>query len=101
MPLFRRITLTVGLVAVGLYAALVLVGPQGVSALLAKYRQIGSMEERVRKLKAENDEKRRKAAELLNNPSVLEPEIRKQLNLQRKNETTYKLGESAPQPSDR
>jgi cell division protein FtsB len=89
-----------GLVAV--YGLVALRGPQGVSALLEKRREVRQLEEQNAAKAAENERRRDRIRRLEQNSTEQEMEIRKQLKLLRPGETTFILEDppkpAAPQP---
>jgi len=88
-----------GLVLAGLavFAYVHLRGPQGIPALLEKRQAIQELEENNRLLAIENAKIRARNAEL-QNPQVLELEIRNRLNKLRRGEIDFKLPED-PAPA--
>jgi cell division protein FtsB len=80
------------------YAATALRGPQGVQALIEKYREIRGLEARNAAAVAENQRRRERIERLRSNASEQEMEIRKQLKLLRPGETTFILPD-APKSS--
>ena len=102
--LVRRIAVLVGFVLIGVYGYLSLRGPQGVPALMDKWREIRRLEEDNASLQRENDYRRERIKKLQDSPSEQELEIRKQLKLLRPGETSFILPEKPKQnqtkPSD-
>ena len=76
------------------YAFIVLEGPNGIPALLAKRGQVAQYEQENQRILRENVQKEQRIERLENNPIEQEMEIRKQLKLQRPGETTFILPES-------
>lgn len=66
-------------------------GPQGVSALLDKRREVRQLEEQNAAQAAENERRRERIQRLEQNSTEQEMEIRKQLKLLRPGETTFIL----------
>lgn len=80
-----------------IYGLVALRGPQGISALLDKRREVRMLEEQNAAQAAENQRRRERILRLEQNPAEQEMEIRKQLKLLRPNETTFIL-EDPPKP---
>lgn len=85
----------VGVVVV--YGLVALRGPQGVSALLDKRREVRQLEEQNAAKAAENQRRRERILRLEQNTTEQEMEIRKQLKLLRPGETTFIL-QDPPKP---
>jgi cell division protein FtsB len=66
-------------------------GPQGVSALVDKRREVRLLEEQNAAKAAENERRRERIHRLEQNSTEQEMEIRKQLKLLRPGETTFIL----------
>jgi cell division protein FtsB len=79
----------VGLIA--LYGWVALRGPQGIEALLAKHREIQRLQEQNAETARENERRREHIRRLKDSQSEQDMEIRKQLKLLRKGETTFIL----------
>ena len=73
------------------YGLVALRGPQGVSALLDKRREVRQLEEQNAAQAAENERRRERIHRLEQNSTEQEMEIRKQLKLLRPGETTFIL----------
>ena len=95
--LIRRIAVLIVFVLVGVYGYLSLRGPQGVPALMDKWREIRRLEEENANLQRENDYRRERIKKLQESPSEQELEIRKQLKLLRPGETSFILPEQPKQ----
>jgi cell division protein FtsB len=78
-----------------IYGLVALRGPQGISALLDKRREVRLLEEQNAAQAAENERRRERIHRLEQNSTEQEMEIRKQLKLLRPGETTFIL-EDAP-----
>jgi cell division protein FtsB len=74
-----------------IYGLVALRGPQGISALLDKRREVRMLEEQNAAQAAENERRRERIHRLEQNPTEQEMEIRKQLKLLRPGETTFIL----------
>jgi len=79
------------------YGLVALRGPQGVSALLDKRREVRQLEEQNAAKAAENQRRRERILRLQQNTTEQEIEIRKQLKLLRPGETTFIL-QDPPKP---
>jgi cell division protein FtsB len=95
--LIRRVAVLIVFVLVGVYGYLSLRGPQGVPALMDKWREIRRLEEDNASLQRENDYRRERIKKLQDSPSEQELEIRKQLKLLRPGETSFILPEQPKQ----
>jgi cell division protein FtsB len=95
--LIRRVAVLTVFVLVGVYGYLSLRGPQGVPALMDKWREIRRLEEENASLQRENDYRRDRIKKLQDSPSEQELEIRKQLKLLRPGETSFILPEQPRQ----
>jgi cell division protein FtsB len=95
--LIRRIAVLIVFVLVGVYGYMSLRGPQGVPALMDKWREIRKLEEDNANLQRENDYRRDRIKKLQESTSEQELEIRKQLKLLRPGETSFILPDQ-PKP---
>lgn len=93
----RRVAVLIVFVLVGVYGYFSLRGPQGVPALMDKWREIRRLEEQNASLQRENDYRRDRIKKLQDSPSEQELEIRKQLKLLRPGETSFILPEQPRQ----
>jgi cell division protein FtsB len=98
MVLLRRFGIILAFALVGVYATVVLRGPQGVSALIEKRQQIRELQEQNATLARENARKDDRIKRLKSSPVEQELEIRKRLKLLRPGETSFILPE-APKES--
>jgi len=99
--LIRRVAVLIVFVLVGVYGYMSLRGPQGIPALMDKWREIRKLEEDNASLQRENDYRRERIKKLQESPSEQELEIRKQLKLLRPGETSFILPDqpqTAPPP---
>jgi cell division protein FtsB len=71
------------------YAFVVLEGPNGIPALLAKRRQVAEFEQRNQEILRENMQKEQRIERLENNPIEQEMEIRQRLKLAKPGERIY------------
>jgi cell division protein FtsB len=89
--LIRRAAVLIVFALVGVYGYMSLRGPQGIPALMDKWREIRKLEEDNASLQRENDYRRDRIKKLQESPSEQELEIRKQLKLLRPGETSFIL----------
>lgn len=82
---------------VGVYAAVMLRGPQGILALKQKRQSIRELQEQNATLAGENRRKRERIETLKKNPEM---EIRKELKLLRPGETAFILPEQPASSKD-
>jgi cell division protein FtsB len=87
----RRAGYIVALALIVTCGLVALRGPQGVSALLDKRREVQQLEEENAAKAAENERRRDRIRRLEQNSTEQEMEIRKQLKLLRPGETTFIL----------
>jgi cell division protein FtsB len=87
----RRTGYIVVVGVVVIYGLVALRGPQGISALLDKRREVRLLEEQNAAQAAENERRRERIHRLEQNSTEQEMEIRKQLKLLRPGETTFIL----------
>jgi len=87
----RRAGYAVAFTLVVLYGVAALRGPQGVSALLDKRREIRQLEEQNAGMAAAIERRKERIQRLEQNTTEQEMEIRKQLKLLRPGETTFIL----------
>jgi cell division protein FtsB len=74
-------------------------GPQGLSALAEKRREVRQLEEKNANLVRDNDAKRLRIERLKHDRSAQEVEIRKRLKLQRPGETSFVLPDQPNAPA--
>jgi cell division protein FtsB len=94
----RRLLYIAGFVVIGVYGFVALRGPQGIPALLDKWRDIHLLEEQNATLQRENEYKQERIRKLKESPAEQEMEIRKKLKLLRPGETTFILPEASKAP---
>ncbi|HLJ45486.1 MAG TPA: septum formation initiator family protein [Bryobacteraceae bacterium] len=87
----RRIAYVVAFLIMAGYGYIALRGPQGIPALMEKWREIRQMEEENANLQRELEYKRERIQKLKNSPSEQEMEIRKKLKLLKPGETEFIL----------
>jgi cell division protein FtsB len=90
----RRLLYIAGFVVIGVYGFVALRGPQGIPALLDKWRDIHALEEQNATMQRENEYKKERIRKLKDSPAEQEMEIRKKLKLLRPGETTFILPEA-------
>ena len=95
--LIRRGAVLIMFVLIGVYGYLSLRGPQGIPALMEKWREIRKLEEDNANLQRENDYRRERIKKLQESPSEQELEIRKQLKLLRPGEVSFILPDQPKQ----
>lgn len=91
LKLLRPIAALAALAGLGAYATLMLRGPQGLTALSEKHKQIQSIEEQNADLQRDIEAKKARIDRLKHDASAQELEIRKRLKLQRPGETQFVL----------
>ena len=84
----------IAILALAGYGWMFLRGPQGIEALLAKHREIRQLEEQNAATARENERRREHIRRLTESQSEQDMEIRRQLKLLRKGETTFILPET-------
>jgi len=95
--LLRRIAVLIVFVLVGVYGYVSLRGPQGIPALMEKWREIRKLEEENANLQRENEYRQERIKKLQESPSEQELEIRKKLKLLRPGETSFILPDQPKQ----
>ena len=86
---YPRIGYFAVIAVLGVYAVVTLRGPQGVTALQSKYREIQALQVENANLEKVNREKRERIEKLGNSRSQQELEIRKQLKYGKSGETQF------------
>ena len=87
----RALGIFLGVTVLAAYAVTALRGPQGVEALVEKYREIRKLEAHNAAAAVGNERRKERIERLRSSPSEQEMEIRKQLKLLRPGETTFIL----------
>ena len=87
----RPIAALAALAGLGAYATLMLRGPQGLSALSEKHREIRSIEDQNADLQRDIETKKARIDRLQHDTSAQELEIRKRLKMQRPGDTQFVL----------
>ena len=84
-----KLSYVAALVAAAVFAALTLGGPQGVSALIQKKKEIQEIEKRNADMARENEQQKQRIQRLKDDPSEQELEIRERQKLVRPGEKVY------------
>ncbi len=95
MTTIRRFGIIVAFALVGVYAAVMLRGPQGILALKQKRQEVRELQEQNTTLLRENQRKRERIEALKKDPEM---EIRTELKLLRPGEVSFILRD-APKPA--
>jgi cell division protein FtsB len=95
----RPLAALAALVGLAAYATIMLRGPQGLSALAEKRREVRQLEEKNANLVRDNDAKKLRIERLKHDRSAQEVEIRKRLKLQRPGETSFVLPDQPNAPA--
>ena len=96
----RPIAALAALAGLAAYATIMLRGPQGLSALAEKRRQIRTLEEQNANLLRDIQAKQQRIERLKHDPSTQEVEVRKRLGRVHQGETEFKVaGQPAPSES--
>lgn len=93
----RTIVVTAGVLAAGSMAIVRLAGPQGIPLVLEKHRQIEELRRKNAQLEQEIQNAKERIRNLSENRSDVELEIRRQLKLLKKEETTFLLPDAQKQ----
>lgn len=92
----RPLAAAAALIGLGAYAAIMLGGPQGVSALVEKRQEIRKLEDQNATLARDIEAKKQRIERLKNDPMTQELELEK-LGLLHKKDTQFKIaGEHKP-----
>lgn len=92
----RTLVIAVALTGLAAYATMLLRGPQGLSALAEKHRQIRTIEEENANLERDIESKRQHIERLKHDPNTQEYEVRKRTKLQKEGETKFVLPDAQP-----
>jgi cell division protein FtsB len=87
---FRPLAAAAALIGLGAYAAIMLRGPQGISAWSDKQQQIRALEEENATLRRDIENKKDRIERLKNDPKTQEVELEK-LGLVHPNDTQFKI----------
>ena len=93
MLVLRRFGILVAFALVGVYAAVVLRGPQGVQALVDRRKEIRDLQQQNATLKTQNARMKDRIERLKYSPAEQEIEIRKRLKRVHPDETEFILPE--------
>ena len=105
-PFLRPLAAVAALAGLGAYATIMLRGPQGLSALTEKHREIRALEEQNANLERDNQAKRLRIQHLEHDANTQELEVRKRLKMQKEGDVQFVLppdqdhpatGEAGPQ----
>lgn len=101
-PILRPLAALAALVGLAAYATIMLRGPQGLSALAEKRREVRELEEKNANLMRDIEAKRQRIERLKHDRATQELEIRKRLKLQHPGETSFVLPDApnAPLPGN-
>lgn len=91
---FKKVAYTLLLLGGAAYGFVQLRGPNGVSALVEKRREIQSLEKENEQLQREIETKKARIDRLSHNPEEQEMEIRKELKLMKPGEKSYIMQDS-------
>ena len=97
--ILRPAAAVAALVGLAAYAAIMLRGPQGLTALTEKRRQLRALEEENATLQRRIDAKKQRIERLKHDPKTQELEIRKRLKLQHEGETSFVLPDQPNVPA--
>jgi cell division protein FtsB len=98
-PFLRPLAGLAALAGLTAYATIMLRGPQGLSALAEKQREVRELQEKNANLMRDNEAKRQRIERLKHDRSAQEIEIRKRLKLQRPGETSFVLPDQPNTPA--
>ena len=98
--ILRPLAALAALVALAAYATIMLRGPQGLSALEEKRRQIRVLEEENADLQRDLDSKKHRIDRLQNDPKTQEVEIGKRLGRVHSGTTQFRIAGGANTPSE-
>lgn len=98
--ILRPLAVIAALAGLAAYATIMLKGPQGLSALEAKHKQVEALQEENANLAKAIQEERQRIEKLKHDPSTQELEIRKRLKLQRPGDTAFVLPDQPSHPAD-
>ena len=97
-PIFKNLGYAVLVTMVGVYVFLQITGPNGVSALIQKRREVQQLQERNAELGRANKMRKQRIERLLDSREEQELEIRRRFKLQKKDSVDFYLpsDEAAP-----
>ena len=89
--ILRPIAALAALAGLAAYATIMLRGPQGLSALAEKHREIRTLEEKNANLQRDIETKKLRIERLKNDPSTQEVEVKKRLGRLHPGDTDFKV----------
>jgi cell division protein FtsB len=89
--ILRPIAALAALAGLAAYATIMLRGPQGLSALAEKHREIRTLEEKNANLARDIEAKKQRIERLKNDPSTQEVEVEKRLGRLHPGDTEFKV----------
>ena len=98
VQVYKRFGLVLVLTIFGVYAAVNLTGPQGVSALFGKWNELEKIQHENAALAGKLEERKDKLRILKESAVQQELEIRRKLKRLKKGETIYDVPDPEPQP---
>ncbi len=90
-PFLRPLAAIAALASLGAYATIMLRGPQGLSALTEKHREIRALEEQNANLQHDNQAKKQRIERLEHDVTAQELEVRKRLKMQKEGDVQFIL----------
>lgn len=100
IQVYKRLGLVVAVAGFCIYAVVNLTGPQGIEALLAKWRELREIEATNARLASDVSDRREKVRILRESAEAREFEIRKKLQKLREGEKLYQVPDPEPPASD-
>ena len=98
-PIFKNLGYAVLVTMIGVYVFLQVTGPNGVSALIEKRRQVQELQERNAELERANKMRKERIERLLDSREEQELEIRRRFKLQKKDSVDFYLpSDEVPAP---
>lgn len=98
VQVYKRFGLVLVLSVFGVYAAVNLTGPQGVSALFGKWNELERIQRENATLAGKLEDRKEKLRILKENAVQQELEIRRKLKRLKKGETIYDVPDPEPEP---
>ena len=98
VQVYKRFGLVLVLTVVGVYAAVNLTGPQGVSALFGKWNELERIQRENANLASKLEARKEKLRLLKESAVQQELEIRRKLKRLKKGETIYDVPDPEPEP---
>jgi cell division protein FtsB len=94
----RPVVAIAALAGLAAYATIMLRGPQGLTALAEKHREMSVLEEQNANLQRDIEAKKERIERLKKDPSLQELEVRKRLKMQREGDTEFILSDPVTTP---